>query len=282
MSKRDRLDAIARHVLTREGLSGFTMERLAEAAGVSRPTAYQHFHSKEGALASTATKTVEVCRRLLEACRAFLGSPRERAMAHVVGYELLAWYETEHFEVLEFLASPWVKENLPEEPLVELRALVVNYGHYSIGIMNEAVANGELQLPQGYSVELANFHTANFCHGIYLAIARRRMAFEWCGREDPLTVSRRAINYFWDGLGWARPDASATSEADLHDRILRRCFPEYWLRIKTEELKRGLEVPIPEAVVEPIPGPRSRRRPPGKPPASDPTPGPGVALEPLP
>ena len=63
-------DSVKVHVLIREGLSGFTMERLAEAAEISRPTAYQHFGSREGALASTAASTIALCSRLFEAsCR---------------------------------------------------------------------------------------------------------------------------------------------------------------------------------------------------------------------
>lgn len=46
----------------------------------------------------------------------------------------------------------------------------------------------------------------------------------------------------------------------LHERILRQCFPDYWLRIKTDELKRGLETPLPEPIPTPIPEPKRRGR----------------------
>ena len=90
MSKKARLERVARHVLTREGLSGFTMERLAEAAEVSRPTVYQYFTSRQGALAATAASTLTVCNRLFEAAQRFQGAPREQAMALMTGFEILA------------------------------------------------------------------------------------------------------------------------------------------------------------------------------------------------
>jgi hypothetical protein len=46
----------------------------------------------------------------------------------------------------------------------------------------------------------------------------------------------------------------------LHGRILRQCFPDYWLRIKRDELKRGPDTPLAESLSHSIPEPRRRAR----------------------
>ncbi len=259
MTKKDRLQQVARHVLTREGLSGFTMERLAEAGEISRPTVYQYFGSREGALAATASSTIALCQRLFESSRRFQGELREQAMALMTGFEVLARFEPDHLETLEFLGMPWIKKTLPAPPLEALHSLVTGFGAHLTGLMNRAVEKKELVLPLGYPVAAAAFHTQNFYYGIFFAVARRRISFDLFATDRPWEVSRRGLHLYWDGIGWA-PRAGDSDMEALHDRILRQCFPEYWLRIKTEELKRGLDTPYVEPAPRPIPEPRSRGR----------------------
>lgn len=259
MTKKERLEQVARHVLTREGLSGFTMERLAEAAEISRPTVYQYFGSREGALSATASSTIVLCQRLFESSRRFQGELREQAMALMTGFEVLARFEPDHLETLEFLGMPWIKRTLPAPPLEALHSLVTGFGAHLTGLMNRAVEKGELVLPAGYPVAAAAFHTQNFCYGIFFAVARRRISFNLFATDRPWEVSRRGLHLYWDGIGWSPRAGDADMEA-LHDRILRQCFPDYWLRIKTEELKRGLESPFVEPIPHAIPEPRRRGR----------------------
>lgn len=259
MSKKDRLEKVARHVLTREGLSGFTMERLAEAAEVSRPTVYQYFGSREGALSATASSTISMCNALFEAASRFQGEPREQAMALMTGFEVLARFEPDHLETLEFLGMPWIKRALPAPPLEALQRLVMGFGARLTGLMQLSVEQGQLVLPAGYPLAAAAFHTQNFYYGIFFAIARRRISYDLYGSDQPWEVSRRGLHLYWDGIGWS-PKAGGPDMEALHDRILRQCFPDYWLRIKTNELKRGLDTPLAEPIPHPIPEPRSRSR----------------------
>ncbi len=266
MSKRDRLETAARHVLTREGLSGFTMERLAEAAEVSRPTVYQYFGSREGALAATAGSTIAVCDKLFQASRKFEGEHREQAMALMMGFEILARFEPDHLETLEFLGMPWVKRVLPAGPLETLNTLVTGFGTRLVELMTESAALGQLQLAAGYTIDAAAFHSLNFYYGVFFAIARGRISYTLYGADRPWELSRRGLHLYWDGIGWC-PRAGENDLEPLHDRILRQCFPDYWLKIKTDELKRGLDTLLPEPAVPPIPEPRLRSR------RSRPTPG---------
>jgi AcrR family transcriptional regulator len=259
MSKKDRLEKVARHVLTREGLSGFTMERLAEAAEVSRPTVYQYFGSREGALAATALSTIAVCSKLFESAQRFQGAPREQAMALMTGFEVLARFEPDHLETLEFLGMPWIKRALPSPPLEALQALVSGFGTRLKGLMQLSVEQGQLALPLGYPMAAAAFHTQNFYYGIFFAVARRRISYDLYGGNSPWEASRRGLHVYWDGIGWS-PKAGDSDMEALHDRILRQCFPDYWLRLKTDELKRGLDTPPTEPIYRPIPEPRSRAR----------------------
>lgn len=259
MTKKDRLERVARYVLTREGLSGFTMERLAEAAGVSRPTAYQYFGSREGALAATAASTLEVSAKIFEAARSLQGEPREQAMALMMGIEILARFEPDHLETLEFLGMPWIKRALSAPVLETLETLVTAFGSHLTGLMRRSIEQGQLTLPAGYTLDNAVFHTQNFAYGIFFAIARRRISYDLYGTDHPWEVSRRGLHIYWDGIGWS-PKADDLSMEALHERILRLCYPGYWLRLKTDELRRGLETPLPEPAVPPIPEAKRRTR----------------------
>lgn len=242
MSKKEFLEKVARLVLTQEGLSGFTMERLAEAAGVSRPTAYQYFGSREGALAATAASTLKVCSAFVDGALKFQGHPREQATALMTGFEMLARFEPDHLETLDSLGMPWVKNVLPPEPLTHLREIVTRFGTSLTGMLQRSQEAGDLQLPPHYTVEAAAFHTQNFYHGVFLSIIRRRLTFELFTGQHPWDIARRGLHVFWDGIGWSPASRDFDSEA-LHDRIMRRCYPDYWLRIKTEELRQGLDEP---------------------------------------
>jgi AcrR family transcriptional regulator len=219
MTKKERLEQVARYVLTREGLSGFTMERLAEAGEISRPTVYQYFGSREGALSATASSTIVLCQRLFEAARRFQGELREQAMALMTGFEVLARFEPDHLETLEFLGMPWIK-TLPAPPLEALHSLVTGFGAHLTGLMNRALEKGELVLPAGYPVTAAAFHTQNFYYGIFFAVARRRISFDLFETERPWEVSRRGLHLYWDGIGWAPRAVARPDFASVFSRLL--------------------------------------------------------------
>jgi hypothetical protein len=77
--------------------------------------------------------------------------------------------------------------------------------------------------------------------------------------DSPWESSRRGLPVYWDGIGWS-PKAGDSDMEALHGRILRQCFPDYWLRIKRDELKRGPDTPLAESLSHSIPEPRSRAR----------------------
>ncbi len=259
MSKKERLDASARHVLTKEGLAGFTMERLAEAAGVSRPTAYQYFNSREGALASTAAQTLALCRDLYEGARSFDGDARGKTFAYLTAYEILARCEPEHMEILELLGLPSIRDSLQETQRLTLRAQLVEYTGYLTELVKSACLSGDLKLPESCTVESVVFHSLNFCRGNGLTIARRRLLFSMYGGEAPWEEAQRALFYYWSGIGWT-PLLSKEEIAILHERILKQCFPSHWLQLKTEELRRNLNMPLPEKPAYEIPEPRPKRK----------------------
>ena len=73
--------AVARGLLTRDGLSHFHMERVAEEGGYSRTSIYRYFSSKEDLVMDLAIESVELRVGLYRRVQAWDARARERAVA---------------------------------------------------------------------------------------------------------------------------------------------------------------------------------------------------------
>ena len=229
--------AIAQGLLIENGLSGLSIERLAKEAGHSRPTVYGHFRSKQVVLEELAQQNIEVTRGLMDKAASFEGTNREKAFGLILAYELLARFHTMEFHVTECLGMPWVRRHLPEGIAREFAAMVTTFSNRVRAEVDAAAEARHLSPPAGLTVGSIVFHSLSMTYGVYTSIVKDRIVLSLSQPVDPWAEARSSLNCYWDGLGWA-PSSREVDYAEVAERFMRDLFPEAWLKLKMEEVKR--------------------------------------------
>lgn len=228
---------VARELLITTGLSGFSIERIAKQSGYSRPTVYGHFGSKEAVLEALAGRNLQVGRELTGRAMQFEGTPREKAFALILGYEVMARFHPEEFHVTELLGMPWVRENLPAGIAAEFRSMVEAYSAAMTAQVERAVEIGELVLPPRMTVGNVVFHSLTMTYGIYTSIIKERIILSLAHPVDPWEEARAALQCFWDGIGWRNTSGDGGCR-ELADRFLKELFPEFWVQLEVAKLRK--------------------------------------------
>jgi AcrR family transcriptional regulator len=208
----------ARDLLAREGIGGFTMERVADEAGYARTAIYRFFPSKRELLVDLALESLEVRLELYRRAASFDARSRERMVAF--GEVTCLLYPRRVMpQVLAQSASGRARRiGARSERLRELQrrddALVAK-------VAEDAVASGDLRLDAGLSVEEVVFALRAFTQGIFERVG----SLPPNGTvADPRAVLRRAGGRFLDGLGW-RPLSSEWDYGATLSRVYREVFP---------------------------------------------------------
>ena len=234
--RHQRLLAIARDILVTEGMIGLSIQRLAKLAGITRPTVYSHFRSKQVLLTGVAEQNIQVTRRLMERASSFEGSHRERAFGMILGYEVMARFETEEFHMTEFFGMPWVRTKLPEEVAAAFAESVSAFYSQVRNLVEAAIAAGELILPRGMTAETLVFHSLSMSYGMFTSIIKERIILQLSAPVDAWQEARDALQCFWDGAGWKRESEDADYGA-VAERFLKELFPNYWIKQEIDRLR---------------------------------------------
>ncbi len=140
--------ALARPMLLRDGYAGLSMDRLAVQMEYAKGTLYNHFPNKEEIVAALAIESLELRRSMFERAATLSAKSRERMMAIGAACEQYAVACQEHFAVELLLRNAiiWEKASEKRQQLIrscELRAMGI-----VAGVVRDAVACGDLQLPE--------------------------------------------------------------------------------------------------------------------------------------
>ncbi|GAB5404453.1 MAG: TetR/AcrR family transcriptional regulator [Aureliella sp.] len=144
---------LARSVLTQEGFQALSMDRLAADMEYAKGTLYNHFPHKEEIVAALAVESLELRREMMERASMLVADSRMKMMAIGAACELYAGHCQEHFAVELMLrdATIWDKSSKKRQELVrgcELRAMSI-----VAGVVRDAVASSNLELPSGMTAE---------------------------------------------------------------------------------------------------------------------------------
>lgn len=151
--REQKLLALSRSILVREGFQALSMERLAVELEYAKGTLYNHFPHKEEIVAALAIESLELRREMMEKASMMVADSRMKMMAIGTACELYATQCEEHFAVELMLrdAIIWQKSSKRRQELVrgcELRAMAI-----VAGVVRDAVAQDDLCLPEGMSAE---------------------------------------------------------------------------------------------------------------------------------
>jgi AcrR family transcriptional regulator len=210
---------VARDLLARDGLAGFSMETVADLAGYSRTAIYRYYPSKEELILALAVETAELRFRLWRPIETFEARPRERLVA--MG-EVTAILYPRHILPQAVALSNAVRGKTSAERRRTLRALDREDHRLALSIVRDAIEAGDLALPGGLTAEELLFGIDALVRGTVSSIASATPPAD-LGVPDPLRPMRVLGRELLDGIGW-RP---LSSEWD-YGATMRRIYTELY------------------------------------------------------
>jgi AcrR family transcriptional regulator len=216
--RRSRILAVARDLLSRDGMAGFTMERVADEAGYARTAIYRYFPSKEDLVVDLASESLELRVELYRHAVDFDARPRERMVAFG---EVTCLLYPRHVIPQAFALAPAVCDKAKESSQERLRLLVNEDAALNLSVAREAVENRDLDLSFGVTLEEMMFGLNAFTQGMFERIGSPP---PMPAVGDPRIVLRRLGGRLLDGLGW-RPLTHEWDYRATMSRIYREVFP---------------------------------------------------------
>lgn len=196
------------------------MSRLADRAGVSRKTVYNHFTSVEDLVVALAVQSTARRADLFARAAVFHGSTRERiAGIAAVGRSLLP-----HHVRHEALLSAITMERTPLERQLRLRREEERLLGIVAGVIRDAVSVGDLTLPPLLSPErlglaLHQMEMAPF------ALAQRGFGLGGHSLEVTSNAVIDALTLMLDDLGWKPLSTELDYLASIR-RMWQEVFPD--------------------------------------------------------
>jgi AcrR family transcriptional regulator len=216
--RRAAIRAVARELGGREGMSGFTMERVADESGYARTAIYRYFSSKEQLLVELAIESLEVRIELYRRAVSFEARPRERMVAFG---EVTCLLYPRHVMPHVFGVAHSVLERTSEASQERVRELVQEDGALIEAVGLEAVERGDLELSFGMTLRETLFGLHALSQGVFEQVGSSPPAGSV---GDPRLLLRRLGGRLLDGLGW-RPLSYEWDYRSTMARIYGEVFP---------------------------------------------------------
>lgn len=192
---------VSRNMLIESGYLGLSMDRIAEATEYSKGTIYQHFSCKEEVMIALCIKNIETQVTFFERAATFKGHSRERMSAIAEAFELFVHLYPQHFQITQIIFSASIRDKTSEERQSLLQRCSDRLTAIMTGIIRDAIAQGDLELPPWSSPEKVTFGLWSMAFGAHMLMAADK-PHDALGIED----SREALygNYhaLLDGINW--------------------------------------------------------------------------------
>ena len=228
---------VTRDLLLDLGYHGLTMDRIAEAMEYSKGTIYQHFPCKEEVLTELGARILQKRIELFERALSFEGRSREQMVALGEAGEIFVRLYPDDFRILQIVKAEVITRKVSQERLMRIRDSEYRLLSLMTGIVNEAIAQGDLSLRPGSSSTEMVFGLWAMTDGGYGNIVRTIPMIE-IGVKDLFQSIMNICDVLGDGYGWrplttewdyeaTRARARATLFADelreLERRNLEQC-----------------------------------------------------------
>lgn len=215
---------VARRILLDRGYLGMSMDRVAEATEYSKGTIYQHFRSKEDLLSGLATQTLQARLERFRRAATFKGRPRERFFAIGLAEELFVELYPEHFRSEQIITASSVQGKASNTRLQAMLACNMGCKEVCTGVVRDAIACGDLPLPDGRSPEEMAFVAWAMYSGAF-SIIHSGIPIELLGLDDPAASLHANAQLWLDGYGW-QPLSTEWDYDSTRKRILEEIFAD--------------------------------------------------------
>lgn len=215
-----RILAVARPIVVHEGYHGLNMDRIAEQVQYSKGTIYNHFSCKEEIVIALAVQNANKRVELFRKAAQFKGCSRFRMLAIGAAAELFVRNSTDYFHFERILDLPSVREKTSEKRQSIIRDCQTQCMSIVAGIVRDAIASEDLELPKGFTPEKLVFGFWSLTNGAY-AIALSTDSLEQLGIGDPYETVRNHTAALMDGFDWQPMSTEYDSK-----KILKKVFKE--------------------------------------------------------
>jgi AcrR family transcriptional regulator len=164
--RREHILAVAARVFARKGFRATSLQEIADEVGVTRPSFYYHFKSKQEILAAILFSALERAEQAVDAVLAGPGDTVDRLRSFIVRYVEV---NTQNAEVPELFQS--AGELAPEEAKIARRRRS-DIDHKLAGLVKEGVDRGELRSSAPLISAYGLLGAVNWMHTWYRADGR--------------------------------------------------------------------------------------------------------------
>jgi len=222
--RQERILAFARKVISREGVGGLNMDRIADSLEYSKGTIYNHFPCKEEILVALGIETTEQRSKLFQrACR-FPGRPREQMLAIGIAAELFAKLFPDHFRLEQTFRMSAIWDKVSESRREALERAELGCMRTVVGVVQSAIETGDLGLEADSSAEDIVFGFWSLTSGAY-ALADCNPNLAKLGINDPFAAVRQLTRQLADGILW-HPLSSEWDYDLVSQRVLKEIFAD--------------------------------------------------------
>jgi AcrR family transcriptional regulator len=217
---------VSRHMLSERGYLWLSMDRVAAEMEYSKGTIYQHFKNKEEIILALAIETLKKRKDLFERAAAFQGVPRERLSAIGVACELFVRLYPDHFQLEQVIRTSSIWEKTSEIRQQVMRSCEASCVGIVGGVVRDAIAHGDMKLPDDMTVEDIVFGLWSINYGGFSIITTSTAdSLSEVGISDPFMAIRRNIGSMMDGYQW-RPLSHEHDYDETYQRVQNEVFSD--------------------------------------------------------
>ncbi len=211
---------LAREILIKEGYSGLSMERLATEMQFAKGTLYNHFPNKEEIVVALAIESLDLRRRIFEKASVSMPASRQRMAAIGCACNLYATRYREHFAIEEMIRNGSILEKTSELRQNLVRQCEQRVMAVVAGVVRDAVAAGDLSLPDNMSPEEFVFGFWSLMYGSQVLIGSSPALVE-IGVNQPQRTIRFHGWTLMNGYRW-KPFISFEKTNEMMDSLEER------------------------------------------------------------
>lgn len=216
--------AVAREQIEEGGYLGLNMDRIATRIEYSKGTIYQHFRNKEEILLALVNEALS--KRLSMFRKAASVEEPTRVRLSAVGAAAEAFVEQFpfHFKVEQIIRAESIWDKTSPERRELMQSCERNCMATVVEIVQQAVATGELTLPEGTKPEEVVFGMWSLYLGSQI-ISHSSSTLAEIGIDDPIKSLRTNQTRTLDGYGWT-PLSTDYDFFEFMDRVKEEQFPK--------------------------------------------------------
>jgi AcrR family transcriptional regulator len=215
---------VAERLLAARGYLGMNMDQIAQETEYSKGTIYQHFSCKEEVLIALTDRMAAERVAYFQRAATFRGLSRERMAAVGLSLDLFFALNPHHFVIEQIVTADSIRDKTSESRRLALQEKEGACMGVVTGIVRDAVAQGDLAMPEGVTAE-------GIVYGLWITTAGGmsmmigKPDLRHLGFGDPAEALQRTQNAILDGYGW-RPLTGEHDYEASRQRALVEVFPD--------------------------------------------------------